>query len=207
MNYAQHIENYRRQLLTNVSYQNTRWFVWGTPAKMAFRDKLLRLAKRAGIDHLTAYDENTGGETRLPGGMGARRAGQLREIGRTNVLMKPKKVFRTSYMLDSEMIAMANRIRAFRAIPVEPIEPLEVPNFQEAILIRNHNRGELHILNNEGTVKVIPWTTVADATEEELNKAWAPIVVEPVSLLGQPNFKMKPLFKPRRWPKSTPTGE
>jgi len=206
MSYAENIENYRRQLLTNANYQNTRWFVLGTPAKMAFRDKLLRFAKRGGVDHLTVYDETTGGECRLPGGMGVRRTALLREMGRTNVLMKPAKVFRKGYILDNELTSLSNRLRVLRAMPVEPIEALEVPNFQEAILIRNHNRGELHILNNEGTVKVIPWMSVADTPEEQFNQAWAPIVIEPVSMLGLPNLKMKPLFRPRRWPSRAETS-
>lgn len=203
MSYAKNIENYRRQLHANINYQNSRWFVWGTPAKMAFRDKLFRFAKRAGIDHLNAFDQNAGSEYLLPGGLGERRRILLDLDGRQGRLMKPAKVLRKGYMLDNELMSLSNRMRFLRTMPVEPIEPLEVPDFQEVIFIRNHKRGELHILDHKGTVKVIPWVSVPEATEEQLNEAWATIVIEPVSLLGGPTRKLKPLFRARRFTKRT----
>lgn len=203
MSYAKNIENYRRQLHANVNYQNSRWFVWGTPAKMAFRDKLLRFAKRAGFDHLNAFDQNAGSVYLLPGGLGERRRILMDIEGRQNRLMKPEKIFRKSYMLDDELISLSNRMRLLWAMPDEPIGDLEVPDFQEVIFIRNHKRGEMHILDHKGTVKVIPWVSMPEATEEQLNEAWANIMIEPVSLFGEPTRKLKPLFRARRFTKRT----
>lgn len=203
MSYAKNIENYRRQLHANVNYQNSRWFVWGTPAKMAFRDKLLRFVKRAGVDHFNAFDQVAGSGHLLPGGLGERRRILMDIEGRQNRLMKPAKVLRKGYMLDSELISLSNHMRLLRAMPVEPIGDLEVPDFQEVIFIRNHTRGELHILDHKGTVKVISWVSVPEATEEQLNEAWATIMIEPVSLLGEPTRKLNPLFRARRFTKRT----
>lgn len=194
MNYAQHIENYRRQLLTNVSYQNTRWFVWGTPAKMAFRDKLLRYAKKAGIDHLNAEVD----EVVIPGILGTRRRTQIGDENRVQSSRKADKIFRRGYMLDNELVSLKYKLMAYGAMPMEPIGAFSVPDFQEAILIRNRNRGELHILDNERTVKVIPWVSVEGVSEEAFYEAWGGIEIELVSFLGGDKRPIKAMFRKGR---------
>jgi len=192
MSYAKNIEKYRRQLIANATYQNIRWFAWGTPTKMAFRDKLRRYAKKAGVDYLGMCDAVE--EIVVPGGLGARRRAQAGEYRRIQPPRRTVNVFRKGYMLGSELTALKYKMMASGAMPVEPIDALSVPAFQEVIFICNRNRGELHILDHERTVKVIPWASVEDVSKEAFYEAWGGIEIEPVSFLGEDNRPLEPMF-------------
>jgi len=203
MSYAKNIELTRVQLHRSISRDHARYGVIHRPSKEAMAIKLIRYCTRvngnlifAGLRDFNETDLNIGWA-------GKKRKQQMRERQSVFLGRKHPKVSRVGYSRDNQLLTLKKKMIMLKAMPVEPVSGLSVPSFQEAILIRNHNRGELHILDFERTVKVIPWVSDENATEEAFFEAWGTIEYEPIPFVGSGVRPLKPLFRTPRWRMAT----
>lgn len=209
MSYAKHIELTRVQLHRSVNRQNLRYGIAHRPSKEEMAIKLIRYCTRvngnlifAGLRDFSETDLNVGWA-------GKKRKQQMRDTQSVTRGRKAPKVVRKSYSNPLYFRALVHRMLSEGIVPAEPLERVESSYVASVLFIRNHRKGELHVLNQTGTVKVIPWIKADNVTVDSFYEAWSGIQVDMFGRLSVPSFTFKPLFKKPRLQRrleSTVTG-
>jgi hypothetical protein len=209
MNYMERIELTRRQLWRGVLRQEVAYGFRQKRSKAEFQNKLMKYARRAGFNPLTAFDHNALKESDLLiGWAGKKLKTKMREKGTIHLGRKAKKVSRRVFKNTMLYFTLRDTILNRKLMPVGELlaEEMTIHELVQITFCRNGKKGNMQLLDAEGKYRTIHWQEVESATQADILTAWAPLqVVKTWSDSTQ--TEPRPLFRgPRLRPRDPDLG-
>lgn len=205
MNYMDRVELTRRQLWRGVLRQELDYGFRQKKSKALFQAKLMKFAKRAGYNHMTAFnDRGTLREQDLCiGWAGKKLKNKMREKNTIHLGRKGKKVSRRVFKNTMLYFTLRDTILNRKLMPVGELlaEEMTIHELVQITFCRNGKKGNMQLLDAEGKYRTIQWQEVESATQADILTAWAPLqVVKTWSDSTQ--TEPRPLFRgPRLYPR------
>jgi hypothetical protein len=194
MTYGENVERYRLQAWRNMQRQSDNYPHRGTPARMNHLYKLMDYAKRAGINHLEAFDGKLIEADLNIGYAGKRLKDTWRDKGRIQQGKRIRKIHRSIGRDTVHYMSFGRRVLSNGLMPTIPIDEILLVDIDQIVFIRNHKVGEVRVRAADGTEHVYPWTMVEGKTEEEVAEAWQPLKIMHTRMNGTEG-RVKPLFE------------
>ena len=210
MSYLDNVELYRRQLWRGILRQDIKYPTRLTPSKARMQAKLMKFAKRAGMNYLNLFHdwEKLTDKDFLIGWADKKLKAKMREKNRIHLGRKAPKVRRKVYKNSLLHLALRDIILSKRMMPVDEMiaEELLIEELVQITYCRNGKKGHLSILDANDKYRTIQWQEVPTATEADVLLAWAPLqVIKTHSESAQTT--PRPLFRgPRLRPRSMSEG-
>lgn len=205
MSYLEQVELYRRQLWRGVLRQDIEYGHRQKNSKAAFQQKLMKYARRAGHNYLTAFEDRSvlKDQDLLIGWAGKKLKAKMRELNRVHIGRKRAKIARNVYKNDLFYFQLRDTILQRKMVPVGEMIPedLLIEELVQIIVCRNGKKGSMQFLDAKGKCRTIQWQEMESATEADVLLAWAPLRVvrtwkESTQLLPRPLFR-GPRLRPR----------
>ncbi|MNU77057.1 hypothetical protein D3C71_666240 [compost metagenome] len=208
MSYLECVELYRRQLWRGVLRQDIEYGHRQKRSKAEFQQKLMKYARRAGHNYLTAFEDRSvlKDQDLLIGWAGKKLKAKMRELNRVHIGRKRQKIARKIFKNDLFYFTLRDTILDRKMVPVCEMIPedLLIHELVQIILCRNGKKGTMQLLDAEGKWRTIQWQEMESATQADVLLAWAPLqVIKTWKESTQTN--PRPLFRgPRLRERTTP---
>lgn len=207
MSYLECVELYRRQLWRGVLRQDIEYGHRQKRSKAEFQQKLMKYARRAGHNYLTAFEDRSvlKDQDLLIGWAGKKLKAKMRELNRVHIGRKRQKIARKVFKNDLFYFTLRDTILARKMMPVGEMiaEDLLIHELVQIILCRNGKKGSMQLLDGEGKWRTVQWQEMESATEADVLLAWAPLQVVK-TWKESTQTSPRPLFRGPRLRSKTP---
>jgi hypothetical protein len=207
MNYLELVELYRRQLWRGTLRQGIEYGHRQKRSKAEFQQKLMKYARRAGHNYLSAFEDRSvlKDQDLLIGWAGKKLKAKMRELNRVHIGRKRQKVARKVFKGDMFYFTLRDTVLTRKMMPVTDLvaDDFMIGELAEIILCRNGKQGTMKLLDAEGVWRNVQWQEQPSVSDADVLLAWAPLTVVR-TWSGSTNILPRPLFRGPRLRSKTP---
>jgi hypothetical protein len=150
-------------------------------SKAEFQQKLMKYARRAGHNYLTAFEDRSvlKDQDLLIGWAGKKLKAKMRELNRVHIGRKRRKISRKIYKNTMVYFNLRDIVLDRKMMPVGEMIPedLLIHELVQITLCRNGKKGSMQFLDAEGKYRTVQWQEMESATQADVLLAWAPLRV------------------------------
>lgn len=197
MSYTENVEKYRLSLWVNATRQHVDYPSKAGNRKRVLMNKLMNFARRTGTDHLKCYTDDMKVDLDI-GFAGKKLKSKLKELNRTHLGRKHRKVSRTVMTNLIHYASLRNFLSDFSMVPSTPlVEPLVIDNMVSIVLVRNNKHGSITLFDGKVHTRIEfhqnlslgPVEAILHWLNLQVIRKWE----------GSSNDIPKPLFKAKPW--------
>lgn len=203
MKYVELVELYRRQLWRGVLRQDIEYGHRQKNSKAALQQKLMKYARRAGHNYLTAFEDRSvlKDQDLLIGWAGKKLKAKMRELNRVHIGRKRRKVSRKVFKNMMLYLSLRDVILDRKMMPTSELLAADMTMHElvQITLCRNGAKGNLQFVDAEGKCRTVYWQEMESASPADILTAWAPVQVVK-TWTESTQTEPRPLFRaPRLW--------
>jgi hypothetical protein len=206
MNYQERVELYRRQLWRGTLRQGVGYPCNFKSSKAQLNDKLMRYARRAGMNYMGAFNsEILTDKDFLIGWAGKKLKAKMREKNRIHLGRKAPKISRRVYKNTLLYIGVQDMVLNRKLMPVTDLtaNDFAIGELVQITMCRNGKQGIMKLLDADGVWRNVHWQEQPSVTEADVLLAWAPLTVVR-TWAGSSQIVPRPLFRGPRLREKTP---